>query len=209
MMGEVEGIILAAGLSTRLLGKDKIWIDICGDPMICLVVRESLASKLDRVIVVLGPSSAARMVEEDAVFSNPRLSVVMNYRPEAGMSWSIRSGLGHVDQYASGAAFILGDQPFITAGVINRLIDTFTNNQGKIVAPLIQGRRSTPVVFPAALFPEVMKITGDVGARSIVNRHAENVIGLEMGTLYDDTDLDTPDDLVEIRKKMFERKSGL
>jgi molybdenum cofactor cytidylyltransferase len=207
-MGEVEGIILAAGLSTRLPGKDKIWIDICGDPMISWVVRESLASKLDRVIVVLGASSAARMVVDEAVLSNPRLSIVINYRPEAGMSWSIRSGLGHVNPGASGAIFILGDQPLITAGVINRLIETFKSNQGRIVAPLIHGRRSTPVVFPAGLFPEVMKIAGDVGARAIVNRHAENVIGLEMATLYDDTDLDTPDDLVRIRKKMSERESG-
>jgi molybdenum cofactor cytidylyltransferase len=208
-MSKVEGIILAAGLSTRLPGEDKTWIDIVGRPMISHVVRQSLSSQLNRVIVVLGPSSAARALAEEAVFSNPRLIKVINLRPEAGMSESIRVGLGRVDPLSAGAAFILGDQPFISSGVIDSLIDAFRSNRDKIVAPLIHGRRSTPVILPVALFPEVMQITGDVGARSVVNRHAENVIGLEMGALYDDTDLDTPDDLLRIREKMSDRKSGL
>jgi molybdenum cofactor cytidylyltransferase len=208
-MNRVEGIILAAGLSTRLLGEDKTWIDIGGRPMISHVVRQSLSSRLDRVIVVLGPSSAAHALAEEAVFSSHRLIKVINLRPEAGMSESIRVGLGGVDPLSAGAAFILGDQPFISSGVIDFLIDAFRSNRDKIVAPLIHGRRSTPVIFPAALFPELMQITGDVGARGVVNLHAEDVIGLEMGALYDDTDLDTPDDLLRIREKMSDRKSGL
>ena len=148
------------------------------------------------------------MAAEESVFSDPRLSRVMNVRPEAGMSRSIRNGICSVGHWPAGAAFMLGDQPLITAEVIDELIDVFERNPGKIVAPLIHGRRSTPVIFPAALFPEIMEITGDVGARSIVRRYAQNVIGLEMGALYDDCDLDTPDDLVRIRKKMSERESG-
>jgi molybdenum cofactor cytidylyltransferase len=208
-MSRVEGIILAAGLSTRLPDTDKVWIDISGSPMISRVVRECLASQLDRVIVVLGPSSSACTASEASVLSHPKLSKVINARPEAGMSESIRIGLSSVDPSSAGAALILVDQPLITAGVIDALIATFKSNREKIVAPVVNGRRSTPVIFPATLFHEVMQITGDVGARSVVNRHTENVIGLEMGALYDDTDLDTADDLVRIRKKISDRESGV
>jgi molybdenum cofactor cytidylyltransferase len=209
MMSKVEGIILAAGLSTRLLGGQKIWTDICGEPMISHVVRQCLASRLDHVTVVLGPADATRTELEEFARFNSRFSKVVNSRPQAGMSESIRVGLAGIDPSADGAALILGDQPLITGCVIDTLITAFKSHKNVIVAPLIRGHRSTPVIFPAALFAEVMQITGDVGARSVVNNHVEDVIGLEMGAVYDDTDLDTQDDLLRIRKKMSIRKSCL
>jgi molybdenum cofactor cytidylyltransferase len=177
--------------------------------MISHVLRESLASQLDHVIVVLGPPGVTHATSKVQAFSNSRVSTIVNPCPGAGMSESIRVGLGRVDPLSAGAALILGDQPLLTARVIDTLIDAFRSNCEKIVAPLIHGRRSTPAIFPASLFPEIMQITGDVGARNVLKRHWENVVGLEMSALYDDTDLDTEDDLVKIREQLSDRKSCL
>jgi molybdenum cofactor cytidylyltransferase len=66
--------------------------------------------------------------------------------------------------------------------------------------PLVMGRRTTPVIFPGMLFPELMDETGDIGGRNVLKRHADQVVELEMGQEYDDTDLDTPEDLEKIRR---------
>jgi molybdenum cofactor cytidylyltransferase len=205
-MKRVDGIILAAGLSTRLLGQKKIWIDVNGAPLISWALRACLASGLQSVTVVLGPSEEAAGTKEP-MLSAPRLKVVINPRPEVGMSSSVNVGLSAIDPSVAGAAIILGDQPLITSDVIDRLVQAFTDNPEHIVAPFIRGRRTTPVVLPASLFPEVMRITGDVGARSVVNRHEDRVLGLEMSDVYDDTDLDTLDDLMKIRQIMSGRKN--
>lgn len=205
-MKSVEGIILAAGLSTRLLGQNKIWVDIEGTPLIAWVLEACLGSGLHRVTVVLGPAGKATATEK-SLFSSPRLRTLINPRPEDGMSSSLRMGLGAVNVSAAGVAIVLGDQPLITANIIDRLLQVFTNHPGRIVAPFIRGRRTTPVVLPAALLPEVMQIAGDEGARSVVNRYADQIMGLEMSELYDDTDIDTLDDLAKIRKIMSGRKN--
>ena len=197
---------MAAGLSSRLFGANKILADVNGAPLIAWVIEESVASELNRITLVLGPNMNLPVLVERRVFSHPRVRTVTNPSPENGMSSSILAGMRCLDSSSDGVALILGDQPLITAAVINTLLASFRKYPERIVAPLIQGRRTTPVIVPAALFPEIMLITGDVGARSIVKRHAEEVIGVEMALLYDDTDVDTQDDLVNIRKKMADRK---
>jgi molybdenum cofactor cytidylyltransferase len=189
----VEGIILAAGLSKRM-GLSKTLIAIEGDTLIGRVMTAALEAGLHRVVLVTNSSNfkAARTV---AASAGSRLSIVVNPRPDEGMSSSIKSGLADLSPDAAGVMILLGDQPGVTAGTINRLLSTFRSDMGKIVVPTVYGRRTTPVIFPAILFPELMTATGDVGGREVLKRNPDKVSQVEMGSAYDDTDLDTPEDL--------------
>jgi molybdenum cofactor cytidylyltransferase len=104
-----------------------------------------------------------------------------------------------LDREAAGVMILLGDQPGITGNIINILLAAFLNERTKIIVPLVIGRRTTPVIFPAAVFPELMEETGDIGGRNVLKRHANQVVELEMGQDYDDADLDTPEDLDKMR----------
>lgn len=195
---KIDGIILAAGLSTRM-GAPKLTIEIEGTPIISRVVRAALASELHRVILVVGLTDSRIMEALGPVAEDPRLSRVVNPHPEAGMSSSMRKGMESVDHEAAGIIILLGDQPGITGNIINELLAAFLREQTKIIVPYVLGRRTTPVIFPASLFPELMKETGDIGGRNVLKRHADLIVELEMGQDYDDADLDTPEDLEKIR----------
>jgi molybdenum cofactor cytidylyltransferase len=196
---KIEGIVLAAGLSTRM-GVPKLTLEIEGIPIIRRVVCAALESELHRVILVLGPSDSGVKEALGSMAIDPRLSQVVNRFPQAGMSSSMRTGMKSLVREAAGVMILLGDQPGITGYIINELLAAFRREQTKIILPLVLGRRTTPVIFPATLFSELMEETGDIGGRNVLKRHADQVVELEMGQEYDDTDLDTPEDLAKIRR---------
>jgi molybdenum cofactor cytidylyltransferase len=196
----IEAIILAAGLSTRM-GVPKLTIEIEGVPIIRRVARAALESELHRVILVIGPSDSRSVEALGPEVNDPRLLQVVNPYPQAGMSSSMRTGMKSIDSEAAGVMILLGDQPGITGDIINELLAAFRREQTKIIVPVVRGRRTTPVIFPATLFPELKEEAGDIGGRNVLKRHADQVVELEMGQDYDDTDLDTPEDLDKIRSK--------
>ncbi len=197
---KIEGIILAAGLSTRM-GKPKLTLEIEGIPVIRLVVRTALESELHRVILVMGPPDLRAMEALRPLAKDIRLLQVVNPHPEAGMSSSMRKGMESLDRRAAGVMILLGDQPGITRSVINRMLAEFRRERTKIVVPLVRGRKTTPVIFPATLFHELMDETGDIGGRNVLKRHSQEVVGIEMGQEYDNMDLDTPEDLDRARHR--------
>lgn len=195
----IEGIVAAAGLSSRM-GRPKLLLEIDGVPLLARVVRAALDSRLDRVTVVVGPSQQVPPAIEIGDQAS-RLSVATNPHPERGMSSSLRTGLRDINPSSAGVMILLADMPWLTTRVIDSLIESFLLNREKIVAPAVHGRRSHPVVLPRRLFGELDEITGDTGGKSLLNRHAHNVVLIEMGSYYDDSDLDTPEDLAKARER--------
>ncbi|MFH1114649.1 MAG: nucleotidyltransferase family protein [Pseudomonadota bacterium] len=190
----IQGIILAAGLSTRM-GKPKLSIRLQGTTILSLVVQAALDSSLHRVILVTGPGGAVVTGVSMSSTAAVRLQTVSNAHPREGMSSSLRVGMAAVDPNSQGVMVILADQPWLTHTVIDDLASAFMRDDGKIVVPTIRGRRTTPVVFPADLFDELKAQSGDVGGRNVVVRNLDRVVEREMGAYYDDADVDTPEDL--------------
>ncbi|MBI5569683.1 MAG: nucleotidyltransferase family protein [Desulfomonile tiedjei] len=196
-----EGLILAAGLSSRM-GEQKLLLDVGGVPMLVGVVRAAMTSSLRRLVVVLGRSSTDLVDALGHLSRDPRLTVTVNRNPEHGMSSSLRAGIASITPSAAGVMIVLGDQPFLTSDVIDRLIDAFRADPGKIVVPCVMGRRSNPVIFPADLLPDLTRTRGDVGGRFVLKRNADRIVRIEMGDRYDDSDVDTPEDLQRLTQKV-------
>ena len=96
------------------------------------------------------------------------------------------------DQFEADSALImLGDQPLITARVIDTLIDTWRTKRKRIVAPLYGGKRGGPTLFAASLFGELMEVSGDEGGRSVLEKHREEVETVEVGDVAASYDVDT------------------
>jgi molybdenum cofactor cytidylyltransferase len=65
------------------------------------------------------------------------------------------------------------DHPLISSALVNELIEVFhVSSCVKIVLPVYEGRRGHPVIFPAALYQELLQAPLDKGARAVVWAHA-------------------------------------
>ena len=185
----VAAIILAAGRSSRMEGVNKMLAAIDGKPMVARVADAVLASKARPVIVVVGYEAdhlRAALQERD-------LAIVRNPDFESGLSASLRRGLSALPDGIDGAVVCLGDMPRIGADAIDRLIGVFDpEGRGAICVPTYKGKQGNPVLWARRFFPEIMEITGDVGARHLIGAYADQVRHVEMPT--DDVlfDVDTP-----------------
>lgn len=111
-----------------------------------------------------------------------------------GQAASVRLGLqalGDVD----GALFAVCDQPFLKTESIIKLLNCFSECPERICALSWGGKRGNPVVFPAALFPELLALSGDVGGGAVIRAHRSLLHLAEAGDPAELRDVDTPADL--------------
>jgi molybdenum cofactor cytidylyltransferase len=182
------------------MGKPKLLLEVDGKAVVAHVVAAALDSALHRVILVTGPSPVDMVRSLGAWAANVRLRFATNPQPERGMSSSLRVGLEAIDSACGGVMIVLADQPRLTPKLVDHLIRVFCSDPEKIVVPTVSRRRTTPVVFPADLIPELMQASGDIGGRNVVNRYPHRVVECEVGPWYDDIDVDTPEDLERVKR---------
>lgn len=181
----IAAIILAAGQSRRMGETNKLLADIDGAPMVARVADQVLASQAGPVFCVLG-HEAGRV---RAALAGRDITFVENPDYAQGLSTSLKRGIEAVPEDADGAVVSLGDMPQVTADVIDRLIAAFDPIEGRaICVPTADGRRGNPVLWGRDFFEEIAEITGDKGAREIVEAHPESTVEVDMtgeGVLLD------------------------
>ncbi|UBF29286.1 nucleotidyltransferase family protein [Kovacikia minuta CCNUW1] len=187
-MSGVGLVILAAGASSRL-GTPKQLLSYQGQSLIQHVVEKAIASICDPVMVVLG-AHAARIRPELAAFD---VQVIENLQWSEGISTAVRSGVTTLQmEYPGVEAVVLWvcDQPFVSTQRINQLVATYQRSQPLIVASEYAGVAGVPALFHHTLFPELLALNGDMGARKIIQRHPQNTLRISCpeGAI----DIDTP-----------------
>jgi molybdenum cofactor cytidylyltransferase len=191
--GVIAGIVLAAGLSRRM-GEPKLLLPIEGRPVVRIAVEGLLAAGLAPVVVVTGTEHQALA----GALAGLPVALVNNPSPEAGQAGSIRVGIGALPPDTEAVLIALGDQPFLPPGVIAGLVSAFRATGKAIVAPRYREGRGNPVLFGRESFPELRAISGDQGARAVVERDPERVALVEID-LPMPLDVDTPEDYGRFR----------
>lgn len=168
------------------MGRTKQLLRFGDKTLVEQVIDNVLASRVAETIVVIGHEGDA----VEAVLRHKPLKLVRNENYREGMSTSVRAAMGSISPSVRGVLVILGDQPGVTAEVIDQLIDSFTEGKGSIIVPVYKGRRGNPVLFDIKYKPELMKLSGDVGAREIVVVHAGEVyeVDVEFEGILEDID---------------------
>ena len=188
----VAAVVLAAGVSRRMGAENKLLRKIGGQPMVRWVVEAALASRARPVIVVTGHEADGVRQALDGI--NVRFAD--NPQFEYGLSTSVRAGVDRVPAGCAGALMLLGDMPRITDNIIDALIDGFRKHGGcAVCVPVCAGRRGNPVLWPRELFPDMMRLSGDVGARGLLKRHQARIEDIVLDSTSIFLDVDTPDDL--------------
>ena len=111
-------------------------INIVVIPVIRRVVRAAVESYLSRLILVTGPSNSELLQSLGRDAKHERVLIAVNDHPEEGMSSSLKTGMMMLTKETSGVMLILGDQPFLTSAIINRLLNEFHKQTDRILAPL-------------------------------------------------------------------------
>ena len=189
----IAAIVLAAGLSRRM-GRPKLLLELRGAPVIRRTVEGLLGAGLDDLVVVVGPAAVAVV---QALAGLP-LRFAVNPAPEAGQAGSVVAGVRALPTGATAALIALGDQPSLPAAVVPRLLEAFHSTGKPIVAPVYRDGRGNPVLFASSLFPELLALHGDRGARAIVEQDPERVAAVVFDIAMP-RDLDTPEDYDSLR----------
>lgn len=184
-------LLTAAGKSSRF-GKDKLLLPVAGQPM--GIHALDVLSEVPFALRVLVTSSDKRYLIQAA--QERGFDLVINPAPERGLSSSVRLGTEHILQTGAydGILYAVADQPNLQAATVQRLMETFTKQPDCIWAPEANGKRGNPVLFPASLFPELLKVQGDRGGRQVIAAHLELLRTIEV-TQSELMDIDTKEDM--------------
>jgi len=187
----VAALVLAAGQSSRMGGTNKLLAEVDGVPMLVRAVNAALASKAATVTVVLGHEAE----QAEALLAGRRVGIVRNAEFAQGMSTSLRAGIAALPAEAEAAVVLLGDMPRVSAVQVDRVIDAFERKQPAIVVPQRNGKRGNPILWPREFFAPMQAVSGDQGARGLLEANAGRIRFVDMDDDAIHADVDTPEDL--------------
>ena len=188
----VAVVLLAAGASSRMGGRDKLMEPVAGEPLLRLVADRMVSSAADEVVCVLSPDRENRAAVLDGFAVRP----VPNPRAAEGMGTSIAAGIAALSPDTDAAIIALADMPEVTASDIDKLIAGFDPSEGRAIIRAVgsDGRPGHPVLFGRRFFEALTALEGDQGARAVLTENAEFVVDVALSDGAANTDLDTPED---------------
>jgi molybdenum cofactor cytidylyltransferase len=190
----VAGLVLAAGASSRMGGPKQLLPFGEGTTLLGRVLNQALDSNLSRIALVLGHEAGPIKEALGPILAHPKLVVVCNPRYRQGISSSIIAGLSKVEETHDHVMILLADMPHITSKLINLFLRRYLDSKLPLGAVSVKGRRSHPVIFSRRFYRELHGLEGDVGAREIFDAQAGCTCLVEVDGIYDDRDIDTPED---------------
>jgi molybdenum cofactor cytidylyltransferase len=186
----VLGLVLAAGGSTRM-GRPKQLAELEGRPLLAHALAALDEAPVDRVVVALG--GAATEVLDRVELGRAEPLVVEGWA--AGMGHVLAATLARAGDGWAAVVVLLGDQPLVPGRAVARLVEAWRAGAGPVVTATYGGRPGNPKLFDRRLLPDLLRLTGDTGARDLVAAHPEWVHRVEVGDLGSDTDVDVEADL--------------
>jgi molybdenum cofactor cytidylyltransferase len=196
----IAAVVLAAGRSRRMAPHNKLLVvDKTGKTMIARVVDNVLSSHARPVMVVLGHQ--AEQIEQALAGKPVRFVHAAEYAE--GLSASLKAGIAAVPEECAAAIVCLGDMPLVTGRMVDRLLGAYDAEEGRlIVQPTYRGKQGNPMLWDKRFFPDILKISGDSGARFLTGQHAESVVEVEMGDDAVLRDFDTTDALETLPSRL-------
>jgi molybdenum cofactor cytidylyltransferase len=195
---KVAAIVLAAGRSSRMGEQNKLLAAVGDNSMIQRVVDAALKAEISSTTVVTGCQSE----EVRKQLQGRDVTFVHNADYREGIAGSLKLGLSSLPEDIDGVMILLADMPFINSAHINELIAEFNPaTERDIVAPIREGRLGNPIIWSARYIPAMMKLSGDRGARPLLDEFAANVWEVPMGDDAIFMDVDTPVALSEANRR--------
>jgi molybdenum cofactor cytidylyltransferase len=162
-------IILAAGSSSRL-GLPKQLLQYNNKSFLRLMAEKSLAVRSSDVIAVLGFESDRMQHELDDL----PVRIALNPEWREGIASSIRVGINNLRPHVEAALMSVCDQPAVTTELLGQLI-SLCSREKPIAATKYNQILGVPACFDRSIFPELLLLRGDVGAKRVIGRDKSRV----------------------------------
>lgn len=196
----VGAIVLAAGTASRM-GRNKLLLEVGGQPLVRHVIEAASNGGCHVINAVVADDGVSTAIGAAA-------TCVSNPEPANGQSSSLRLGLQSMPEEIAGALVMLGDQPLVGARTVSVLLKAWRREGARPAVAASYGDRSwrPPVLLDRSLWPELMSLKGDVGARRLFDRRPELIDTVPAAGRPDD--VDTPDDYARIVHLFPRRDQG-
>ena len=189
--GPFEAVVLAAGSGSRF-GGGKLLASWGAGVLLEGALAAAFAAPVRDVTVVIGADADA--VAAAAHGFDPRVLIVHAHDYAEGMGASLRAGVASLPADAAGAFVFLGDMPRVPTALLGPMAEAVRGG-ALAAAPVFRGQRGNPVLLAGDLFPQLLTLTGDAGARGVLQRLGDRLALIESpddGVLFD---VDRPSDL--------------
>lgn len=193
----VAVLILAAGQSRRMGERNKLLAEIDGKAMLRHTAETALESKAAKVFGVTGHDRE----KIEALFSDLKIPTFHNPDFAEGLSSSLKTGFRALSDEYDGVLVCLGDMPLVSADLFDALIDAFDVEEGRaIIVPTFKGKRGNPVLIASQYKNDILTLTGDIGAKSLIAENESHVFNVEADQDSIFADIDTPDALSALQQ---------
>jgi molybdenum cofactor cytidylyltransferase len=175
------------------MGAVKQLLEVGGKPLVARAVDAALGAHAGPVVVVLG--AYAELVQ--CALRDRAILTVQNADWETGLASSIRAGMAAIvgaEPLLDAVLLSPCDQPALSSEVILQLA-ALHRATGRISSAHYRGRNGAPAIFGRAHFDALGSLTGDAGARKLLNLDSEDVATIDLPMLG--IDLDTPADYAD------------
>jgi molybdenum cofactor cytidylyltransferase len=189
-MDKIEGILLAAGYSRRF-GSDKLRYAIPQNEPVAVQSCRNLLAGTDKVLAVIRPGAEAlaELLEKTGA------SIAICPDAEQGMGTSLAYAVSSLAK-ADGWLIALADMPWIRPSTICKVSEAIRTG-ATIAAPFWQEQRGHPVGFSRIFRDELMALTGDSGAKKLLEKYSSQIQRLDCDDPGVVRDIDVPSDLTE------------
>ena len=193
--GMPPGVILAAGDSTRMGSPKALLLTPDGRTFVTAVVETFAAAGIADIVVVTGRDHD-RIVEALATARLPvPARISRNVNPSRGQLSSLLTGMdASVTSDTQGVVVTLVDVPLLAAETVRLVVSEWQRTRAPIVRPAIGDRHGHPVVFDRRVFSELRSAPPDLGAKSVVRAHADELVNVPVTDEGCLVDVDTPGD---------------
>lgn len=185
------GLILLAAGGSRRLGHPKQLLEYEGRTLLRRAAMAACGSRCDPIVIVLGAEYDRCMGE----LAGLPTRAVLNPQWSEGIAGSIRLGLTALLEDVpeiEAAVLCLCDQPHLSSAVLNTLVSAYLGTGKSIVASKYNDTLGAPALFDVSRFPDLLKLSGDEGARRLFTRMPEEVVAVPFSEGAHD--VDTPED---------------
>jgi molybdenum cofactor cytidylyltransferase len=186
--GAFVGLLLAAGASRRF-GADKLAHPLPHGVAVAVQAARHLKAEIDRVVAIVRPGAD----DTAQALAAEGCEVVVCESADAGMGASLACGARAAGEVA-GYLVALADMPFVRPSTIAAVRDALAGG-ALLVRPYFRTRPGHPVGIGARFRAELETLTGDAGARDLLDAHADELVKLPVGDPGAIRDIDTPADV--------------
>ena len=183
----ISAILLAAGQSKRMKGKNKLLLKYKRKTLINHVLKSLIKSKVNKIIIVLGHED--RKIKK-IVLQSKKIIFAFNSNYAKGISTSIKCGLKKISKKNIGFLITHADMPLVSKTILNTLCLALKSKNKEIFVPVYKRKIGNPLAFKYSMIQSLKKIKGDRGAKKLIrfNKSKVQLVKMKSKTILIDFD---------------------